>query len=163
MPDTCRANLENIASKVTAALAPFAYEHGVTLSLSTAPVVARADPDAVELALTNLIENAILHGGHGEVDIAVSPDSTITVCDQGPGLSSTAMARMFELFWRGEGAPPGRGPWSGDRCRAPASTRRGSYSGKPRVRRCPVFPFLPLCLNIRSPSGYRQVRAVILL
>lgn len=109
VPLSCRASLKDIASKATAALAPFAYEKGVTLSLSTPPqpVIAQADPEAVELALTNLIENAILHGGPGEVEIAVNADSTITVCDQGPGLSSNAMARMFELFWRGEGAAPG--------------------------------------------------------
>ncbi len=109
VPDSCRANLEEIASKVTAALAPFAYERGVTLSLSTTglPVIARADAEAVELALTNLVENAILHGGPGEVEIAVNADTTIAVYDQGPGLTSNAMARMFELFWRGEGAAPG--------------------------------------------------------
>jgi two-component system OmpR family sensor kinase len=109
VPDSCRANLGEIASKVTAALAPFAYENGVILSLSTnsAPVIARADSEAVELALTNLVENAILHGGRGEVEIFVNAGASITVCDQGPGLSSNAMARAFELFWRGEGAAPG--------------------------------------------------------
>lgn len=109
VPDTCRANLDDIATRVTAALAPFAYRQGVTLALSTAatPVIVRADPDAVELALTNLIENAILHGGPGEVGITIGSDNRITVSDQGPGLSPTAMTHMFELFWRGQGAPAG--------------------------------------------------------
>jgi two-component system OmpR family sensor kinase len=109
VPDTCRTDLGEVASRVTAALAPFAYEHRVTLSLQTQneAVIAKADPDAVELALTNLVENAILHGGAGEVEIAVGSDATLSVSDQGPGLSPIALDRMFELFWRDVGAPVG--------------------------------------------------------
>jgi two-component system OmpR family sensor kinase len=97
------------AEAVTSALAPFAYEHGVTLSLDIPDeaALANADREAVELALSNLVENAILHGGAGAVEITVRPDHAITVRDQGPGLGPDDVATIFAPFWRGAGAPPG--------------------------------------------------------
>jgi two-component system, OmpR family, sensor kinase len=107
--DASRADLGCAAGSVTATLAPFAYERGVELALSLeeAPVIARADPDGVELALSNIVENAILHAGSGPVEIIVGPGPTIRVRDQGPGLPPGARASLFEPFWRGDGAAPG--------------------------------------------------------
>jgi two-component system, OmpR family, sensor kinase len=107
--DASRTDLGRAAGSVTAALAPFAYERGVELSLSQeeASVIARADPDGVELALSNIVENAILHAGTGPVEIEVGPGPTIRVRDHGPGLPPGARASLFEPFWRGDGAAPG--------------------------------------------------------
>lgn len=107
--DASRADLGRAAGSVTAALAPFAYERGVELSLSQeeAPIIVLADLDGVELALSNIVENAILHAGMGPVDIHVGPGPTIRVRDYGPGLPPGARASLFEPFWRGDGAAPG--------------------------------------------------------
>jgi two-component system OmpR family sensor kinase len=106
---TAAVDLRDIATAVTGALAPFAHGRGVTLSLDTpkTPVMARASAEGVELALSNLIENAILHGGPGAVDIAVGPGPTISVRDNGPGLPAGAGRRIFSPFWRGQDAVPG--------------------------------------------------------
>lgn len=97
------------AEAVTAALAPFAWTKGVALSLTLpdAPVFARANGEAVHLALTNLVENAVLHGGPGAVEITLGPGPRLAVRDHGPGLPPDAGARVFAPFWRAPGAVPG--------------------------------------------------------
>lgn len=102
-------DLRRPAEAVVAALAPFSYGHGVALSLDLPdhPVMARADAEAVELALTNLVENAVLHGGEGSVEISAGPGPRLTVRDHGPGLPPDQGTRIFEPFWRGPGAAPG--------------------------------------------------------
>jgi two-component system OmpR family sensor kinase len=102
-------DLVPIAERVVAATAPLAYERGLELSLKTSPasVQALADEDAVEVALSNLVENAILHGGRGPIEITVGPGPEIRVRDRGPGLSPGGKRRIFEPFWRAENAPPG--------------------------------------------------------
>jgi len=108
-PPDAALDLRKPAEAVTAALAPFAYGKGVELGLSMpdAPVIVKANREGVELALSNLIENAVLHGGPGEVEITVGPGPRISVRDHGPGLPDHAMARVFDPFWRAPGAVPG--------------------------------------------------------
>jgi len=107
--DTSRADLCRVATSVTAALAPIAYQHGAELSLNlkSTSVIARADSNAVELALSNLVENAIFHAGKVAVIITVGPETKISVRDYGPGFPPGAGANIFEAFWRGENAAPG--------------------------------------------------------
>jgi two-component system OmpR family sensor kinase len=102
-------DLRGPAESVTAALAPFAYGKGVELSLTMPdqPVMAQANREGVELALSNLIENAVLHGGPGMVEITVGPGPLVSVRDHGPGLPSGAQTQVFQPFWRAPGAIPG--------------------------------------------------------
>jgi two-component system OmpR family sensor kinase len=108
-PADAALDLRGPAEAVTAALAPFAYGKGVELALSVpdAPVTVRANREGVELALTNLIENAVLHGVPGDVEITVGPGLTLSVRDHGPGLPEGAQTKVFEPFWRGPGAVAG--------------------------------------------------------
>ncbi len=109
LPESTTVDLRDMAEAVTAALAPFAYSKGIELSL-TLPhggVMARADAEGVELALSNLVENAILHGCAGPVEISVGPGPVLRVRDHGPGLPPEAQGHLFEPFWRGPGAVPG--------------------------------------------------------
>jgi two-component system, OmpR family, sensor kinase len=107
--DTARVDLGRVAERVVAGLASFAYQKGIDLSLDlpAAPVVAIADPDGVEVALSNIVENAILHGGRGPIEITVGPGPVVRVRDHGPGFPPGARASLFEPFWRGDGAAPG--------------------------------------------------------
>jgi two-component system OmpR family sensor kinase len=61
--------------------------------------------DAIGLALTNLIENAIHHAG-GRIEVTVGPGPVLAVRDFGPGLPEPAGA-LFEPFKRGTGASRG--------------------------------------------------------
>lgn len=107
--DHHRIDLVPIAGSVTAALAPLAYEKGMELALGllASSVFVLADPDGVELALVNLVENAIIHGGGGTVEISVGPGPEVRVRDHGPGVSPGTGNRLFEPFWRDDRSPPG--------------------------------------------------------
>ncbi|GFE67315.1 sensor histidine kinase [Litoreibacter roseus] len=109
VPQDAAIDLSEVAETVVAGLAPFAHEKDVDLALSLpeVPVLANADAEGVEVALSNLVENAILHGGPGSVEITVGPAPAICVRDHGPGVSLSATTELFKPFWRGPDAVPG--------------------------------------------------------
>jgi two-component system sensor histidine kinase MprB len=79
--------------------------------LALEPVAVHGDRAALERALTNLVENARLHGA-GRVTVEASPRNgraTLRVADQGPGLPAADAERAFTRFWRGNGARTGSG------------------------------------------------------
>ena len=102
-------DLRDVGQTVVAALAPFAHAKGVDLALEqpTTPVFARANTEAVEIALSNLIENAILHDGAGAVEVTVDHGPAITVRHHGPGLPPVEEEQIFKPFWRGPHAVSG--------------------------------------------------------
>jgi signal transduction histidine kinase len=77
------------------------------------PATALADAAALGRAISNLIDNAVLHGPpQGMVEVALHAregSARLSVCDEGPGPASSE--RLFERFWRGEEAAgrPGSG------------------------------------------------------
>lgn len=108
LPGRGTVDLAEVAASAITQLAPFAHAQGAELELVADPEGARARTDAaaVELALSNLIENAVLHGG-GCVRVQAGPGPTLTVRDQGPGLPLGAESSLFEPFQRGPDAAPG--------------------------------------------------------
>jgi signal transduction histidine kinase len=79
------------------------------------PVTVAGDRDGLRRALTNLIENGLVHGPpDGTVTVALTREdgrARLTVADQGPGPDPSRRERLFERFWRGEDAAtrPGSG------------------------------------------------------
>ena len=79
------------------------------------PVSVRGDEDGLRRALSNLIDNALVHGpSDGEVGISLvgrDGHALLTVSDQGPGPDPEQRERLFERFWRGPEASerPGSG------------------------------------------------------
>lgn len=68
-------------------------------------------PVALKRAVTNLVKNAVEHGGGARVGLERTADGVrITVEDDGPGIPPDALARVFEPFDRVDGA---RGSESG--------------------------------------------------
>ncbi len=100
-----RADLAEIAEDVVAKLAPVAIRQGAELELLPDEPLAQAqgDREAIALALTNLVENAIFHGG-GRITVTVGPGASLSVRDRGPGLPEGDPQRLFEAFWRGPSA-----------------------------------------------------------
>jgi signal transduction histidine kinase len=85
-----------------------------SLEISETPWL-RADPRLLEIALHNLMSNAVRHSPK-DGTVTVRARSTqngvrIEVEDQGPGVAASDAARIFEPFVRG--APPGDGPVAG--------------------------------------------------
>ncbi len=69
------------------------------------PVVGLWDRGRLDQALTNLVANAVKHGGSGRVTIRIErrgPAARIAVRDAGPGIPEQDRARIFELFEQGE-------------------------------------------------------------
>lgn len=78
-----------------------------------APARVRGDREALARALSNLVDNALVHGpagGHVTVAVAVNGErALLTVSDEGPGPADPQ--RVFERFWRAPEAA--RRPGSG--------------------------------------------------
>ncbi len=67
-----------------------------------APVEVRADADALDRVLDNLLANAVRHAESGVI-VEVSrdgPAARVSVTDDGPGIPPEARARVFERFAR---------------------------------------------------------------
>ncbi len=67
------------------------------------PIHVAMDPETAETLLTNLISNAQQHGGDDvQIDITLDTDqshTTITVSDNGPGVSAANRSRIFTPFF----------------------------------------------------------------
>lgn len=63
-----------------------------------------ADPEGVERALLNLVDNAVKYGKeHGKVDIRAKRDgaeAVIEITDDGEGIEAKHLPRVFERFYR---------------------------------------------------------------
>ena len=75
----------------------------VTVQPTSTPVRAWVDPDLLQLALLNVLQNAVQASPPGaEVVVQVSADADrarVAVEDRGPGFSGELAARMFEPFF----------------------------------------------------------------
>jgi two-component system, OmpR family, phosphate regulon sensor histidine kinase PhoR len=105
-----RVKLLAVAQHVDETVRGRAEQRKVKVTIAVPPdAVAFADPDGVERALLNLVDNAIKYGAEGgEVTIAAVPRGDrveVTVTDDGPGIDPTHLSRLFERFYR---VDPGR-------------------------------------------------------
>jgi two-component system OmpR family sensor kinase len=107
--EDAHSDLARVAERVVGDLAPVAEAQGseIVLTGNDSAVPVRGAQDAIALALTNLIENALSHGGPGPVEVAVGPGATLSVRDHGPGLPPKSDGDLFEPFRRGSQAPRG--------------------------------------------------------
>jgi signal transduction histidine kinase len=93
----------DIARTVVADLAPIAIAAGYEISFeSDVDVLKRqGSPTALPRAISNLVRNAIDHGGNsGTISVSVSADGRISVADQGPGIPVDHQELIFEPFYR---------------------------------------------------------------
>ncbi|MEM9011407.1 MAG: HAMP domain-containing sensor histidine kinase [Pseudomonadota bacterium] len=109
VPEGARADIAAVAERVVSDLYSAAEAQGAELVLSGngGPNHVHGAADAIALALINLVENALHHGGAGPVEVSVGPGPVLAVRDHGPGLPDKADGDLFEPFRRGTGAPRG--------------------------------------------------------
>jgi signal transduction histidine kinase len=96
-------DLVEISRVAVADIAPLAVAAGYELGVSTAceRVVVQGDSYAISRALSNLLGNAIAHGGgSGAIDVRIGREGKIDVADEGPGVPVDARERIFEPFRR---------------------------------------------------------------
>ena len=66
-----------------------------------------ADPVQFRNAITNLLENSLKYKDAPEVEVHIScteteSDATISVSDNGPGVSDEALSKLFDVFYRSD-------------------------------------------------------------
>ncbi len=96
-------DLVALARAAVADIAPLAIANGYELAFSAEQekVVVEGDAHALSRAITNLLGNALAHGGgSGIVDVRVHADGRLDVSDQGTGVPVEARERIFEPFHR---------------------------------------------------------------
>ena len=96
-------DLVALARHVVEDMAPIAIAAGYDLAFEPdeARVPVLGDQTSLEQALTNLVQNAIEHGGRkGVITVAVDSSGAVEVRDEGPGVPQDERARVFEPFYR---------------------------------------------------------------
>ncbi|WP_241659695.1 sensor histidine kinase [Sphingomonas glacialis] len=97
-------DLAALAESVVADRAPGIVAGGRTIALETAddPAPAHGYPDAMILALENLVDNAAKYTPVGTtILVRVGPGARLSVIDDGVGVPEAQLARLKERFWRG--------------------------------------------------------------
>ena len=110
-------DLTEIAREIVELFDPAAEENGVALQLAASDRVdVVGDRDLLFDAISNLVDNAIKHGGKGdgEVTIAVSHNAdgpVLSVADRGPGIPIEEREHVLRRFYRLERSrkSPGNG------------------------------------------------------
>lgn len=93
-------DLYEIALTCQAMLEPAADKHDVKIIVDGCPTVINADKTMMEELIYNLCDNAIRYNRKkGHVWITVK-DNTLTVADDGIGISAEHQSRIFERFFR---------------------------------------------------------------
>jgi len=104
---------QDLVEVVTVVAAPFqrlAIERGIDFQVepASAALPVRCDRTQIEVALTNLLDNALKFtpsGGQVRVCIAARAEwMQIEVNDTGPGIDLADLPRLFERFYRGRNA-----------------------------------------------------------
>lgn len=98
-----KADLQAVATEVAEFVAPLALAQGKDIALSgpEEPVWVRGNPEMLGRAIRNLAENAINHTAAGStVEFIVEDNGTVSVLDQGPGISDDERNLIFRRFWR---------------------------------------------------------------
>lgn len=96
-------DLVAMSERVVADLAPLAIAAGYELSFEAEQrrQMVLGDAPSLERLMTNLVQNAIAHGGHsGAISVNVLRGGVFEVCDQGPGVPEEERERIFEPFYR---------------------------------------------------------------
>ena len=107
-----RVDLCLIARQAAENLGPIAISTHKTLEVDepAGPVFIRGNGFVVNVAISNLIENALNHSPPGEaVRIRVTPNPSVEIHDSGPGIPAEFREKIFERFWRGEASKEGAG------------------------------------------------------
>ncbi len=98
-----RADLHAVCAEAVSFMAPLAVDMSKTIALTgaEAPVWVRGHSEALFRAVRNLVENALKHTPVGSsIEVDVSPDGTVRVIDDGPGVPDAERDSIFRRFWR---------------------------------------------------------------
>lgn len=150
---------------IEAAARPFrdvAAAKRLTVELGGVPCHAHADPERLQQALGNLIDNAIKFsapGGAVRVTAWCGAEQVgVTVADSGPGVSAAAREHLFERFYREPGRADARGSGLGLAiCREIATAHGGAVWVESEEGRGSAFTLaLPRAADASGRAGCRS-------
>ncbi len=98
-----KKDLNRVVERIAADLAPIAMDAGYDFDFEPSPeeAIFVIQTSTIEMAVVNLIRNAIDHaGGKGTIVVRVGATGTIDVCDEGLGIPPSERDRVFEPFRR---------------------------------------------------------------
>ena len=100
-------DLHALAEHVVSDRAPGIFAFGRTIALQSdgAPVCPHGYPEALTLALENLVDNAARHTPPGTAIVVTSgPGPRLTVSDDGAPILTADLLRLTDRLWRGAGS-----------------------------------------------------------
>lgn len=98
-------DLNNLAGQIVAELAPVVYgeAHRIEFQRSSNPTIVSGSKLLIELALRNLVMNAIQHTPPETlITVMVEEPGQLTVADTGPGLKQDQQFVVTRRFWRAD-------------------------------------------------------------
>lgn len=101
--DLLREPVQPIIETVIERFMGVARQKGLDLSFKPTEVEALINPDGLEHALSNLVDNAVKYTAEGRVRVEVAADGKhvfVSVADTGIGIDAVHHARVFERFYR---------------------------------------------------------------
>jgi heavy metal sensor kinase len=94
-------DLASIVREVVVQLTPMANELGRQMNTLLEFTPCRGDPQALAMLASNLISNALQHGGNVIIKTsAKASEVTFSVHDDGPGIPSEHLPHLFDRFYR---------------------------------------------------------------
>jgi len=106
--------LDEIVARCVRRIEPIAQEKGIEIGVDIQPnlTVHEADPDKVERALTNVLDNAAKFApAHGEITVVARRDNGVrpervvaTVTNSGSSIAPEDLPKIFDRFFRGDRA-----------------------------------------------------------
>lgn len=105
-PKPAKVDLRWVISQAVERLAPLAAEAGVEVRVTNpeSAIIVEGEAEQLLSAVTNLVDNAIKYSTlGGSVSVSVAEDrtwATVEVADQGVGIPSRDLDRIFERFYR---------------------------------------------------------------
>ena len=104
-------DLADVSGEALASVSTLAGKHDVRVVLDPEPAMVVGDPLRLRQLVTILADNAIAHspaGGTVTVNVrAARGAARLQVDDEGEGLRTDDIPRVFDRFWRGAAAPEG--------------------------------------------------------
>jgi signal transduction histidine kinase len=107
-PEYEKVELKGFVEGIAQGMRPLFRNKGLELDISGGgEVQVVTDPEKLEIALRNILSNALLHTAQGgaRVDFGIEGGVFfVAVSDTGPGISEEEKAKIFKRFYKGEGS-----------------------------------------------------------
>lgn len=107
-----RFDLTALAREVVADMAPAVIASGKEIAIEHVgdrPTPVRGDQGLAEIALRNLVDNAVRHSRPGSTIRVLIDDTRISVANTGSDIPEAARKAMFERFWKQDRRTSGSG------------------------------------------------------